>query len=80
MPPCLHAPVRRFEFCTDCGVPWHENSTCEQYRAWRDANAKGDEEFARLHKQLGSKFCPRCKNACVKQVSGQQRLSHVCML
>ncbi len=69
--PCFMGPSLRFEFCTECAVKWHEGSSCEDYQAWRRENVRGDEAFEELHRRLGAKSCPRCRNAATKEDPSQ---------
>jgi hypothetical protein len=66
----LRALASSFEFCTACGVKWHEGSTCDQYQTWLKENSKGDEEFERLHKAMVRRRC--CLVACILRLCATQ--------
>lgn len=59
--------MRSYEFCMECGVEWHADSNCEEYQAWRAENARADDAFDSFHRQHGSKKCPSCRHAAVKE-------------
>eukprot|EP00948_MAST-09A_sp_MAST-9A-sp1_P003285 g3285.t1 len=55
------------KFCGKCGeephnlVPGETNQTCEEYARWKEENAEGDNELAKLMKSTGWKRCPKCR-------------------
>eukprot|EP01023_Acetabularia_acetabulum_P067065 TRINITY_DN916_c3_g1_i3.p1 TRINITY_DN916_c3_g1~~TRINITY_DN916_c3_g1_i3.p1 ORF type:complete len:445 (-),score=58.21 TRINITY_DN916_c3_g1_i3:49-1383(-) len=38
-------PYCEFTVCLECGVPWHEGSTCKKYQQWQKENKQGDTKF-----------------------------------
>ncbi len=56
----FHCPLCRHRFCLACRTDWHQNLTCEEYRATRDP-VLGEQRF--LEFVAGAKFkqCPNCR-------------------
>jgi len=50
-----------FCFCFRCKEPWHADSTCEQYQAWKRDNKGGQDMFRRWMNQ-NAKPCPKCRS------------------
>lgn len=57
-----------FCFCYRCKEPWHADSTCEQYQAWKRDNQGAHDRF-RLWLSQNAKCCPQC-NAPIEKNGG----------
>ncbi|KAF2071093.1 hypothetical protein CYY_007579 [Polysphondylium violaceum] len=51
-----------FDFCFNCEVEWHHNSTCHQYQIWRIENKLVDTTYSAWTKKADTKKCPKCKS------------------
>ncbi len=57
------------QWCLQCDVIWHKDTTCEKYQEWKRNNDNADAEVDRLVQQMGWKRCPGCGNG-VERVAG----------
>jgi len=65
-----------FDFCFNCEVEWHHNSTCHQYQIWRIENKLVDTTYSVWTKKADTKKCPKCKSIIEKNEGCNHIMCH----